>query len=53
MVKNLSFAKINSVYPLYPIIVKVNMYTEESDVNKYLSLVSESKDTPKNMKNGQ
>ena len=42
-VKNLSYAKINSVNPLYLIINKINRYIEESNGNKYLTLVSTDK----------
>ena len=44
---NLSYATANNVNPLYLIINKINGYTEESNGNKYLTLVStyESKDT--------
>ena len=42
-VKNLSYAKINSVNPLYLIINKINSYIEESNGNKYLTLVSTDK----------
>ena len=51
--KNLSYKKINSVNPLYLTINKVNGYIEESNENKYLTLVStdESKDTLKGIKN--
>ena len=53
MVKKLSYAEINSVYPLHTIIDKINRYIEESDINKYLTLVSnnEDKDTPKKYEN--
>ena len=39
-VKNLGYVKINSVYPLYLIIHKINGYTEEINGNKYLTLGS-------------
>ena len=42
-VKNLSYAKINSVNPLYLIINKINSYIEETNGNKYLTLVSTDK----------
>ena len=50
---NLSSATVNNVNPLYLIINKINGYIEESNGNKYLTLVStyESKDTWKSMKN--
>ena len=50
---NLSYATVNNVNPLYLIINKINGYIEESNGNKYLTLVStyESKDTWKSMKN--
>ena len=38
--KDLSYTKINSVSPLYLIIVKMNNYIEERNENKYLALVS-------------
>lgn len=38
-VKNLTYAKTNSLNPLYLIIDEVNGYIEESDGNKYLMLV--------------
>ena len=46
MLKYLSYAKINSVNPLYLIINKINGYNEGSNGNKYLRLVytDESKD---------
>ena len=46
MVKNLSYAKINGVNPLYCIINKINGLTEESNGNKYLEPIptDESKD---------
>ena len=39
MIKDRSYAKINSVNPLYFIINKINGYTEKSNGNKYLTLV--------------
>ena len=47
MLKYLSYAKTNSVNPLYLIIDKINGYIEGSNGNKYLRLVytDESKDT--------
>ena len=42
-IKNLSYAKINSVNPLYFIINKANGYIEKNDRNKYLTLVSTNK----------
>ena len=47
MIKSLSYAKINSVDPLYIVIDKLNGYIEENNKNKYLTLVptDESKDT--------
>ena len=52
-VKKLSYAKINIVNPLYLIIYKINGYIDESNGNKYLTLVptDESKKYCKNMKN--
>ena len=49
-VKNLTCAKANSVNPLYIIIDKTNRYIEESNQNKYSTLVPtyESKDPLKN-----
>ena len=41
--KNLSYVKIKSVSPLYNIIDIINVYTEESNRNKYLMLVSSDK----------
>ena len=38
-VKNLSCVKINSVNPLCLIIDKINGYIEESNGNRYLTLV--------------
>ena len=38
-VKNLRYVIINSVNPLYAIIDKINGYIEESNGNKYLTLV--------------
>ena len=38
-VKNLTYIKINSVYPLYLIIDKMNRYIAESNRSKYLALV--------------
>ena len=48
-VKNPSYVKINGVNLLYLIIHKTNGHTEESNENKYLSLVptDKSKDTLK------
>ena len=42
-VKDLSYLKINSVNPLYIIINKINKYIEESNGNKYLTLVATNK----------
>ena len=39
MIKDLSYIKIDSVNPLYLIIDKINGYIEESNGNKYLTLV--------------
>ena len=46
MVKNLTYAKANSLNPLYLIIDEVNGYIEESNGNKHLMLVltDENKD---------
>ena len=51
-VKHLSYAKINSVNPLYLIINKINGYIEERNGNKYLMLVptDKIKDTLKSIK---
>ena len=48
-VKDLSYATINSLNPLYLIINKINRYVEESNGKKYLTQVptDESKDTLK------
>ena len=47
--KNLSYVKINRVSPLYFIIDKVDGYIEESNVNKYSTLLftDKKKDTSK------
>ena len=52
MIKDSKYAEINSVNSLYFIFNKVNVYFEEINENKYLTLVSinESKEK-KNMKN--
>ena len=52
-IKDISYAKINSVNPLYLIIDKINEYIEKSTLNKYLTLVpnAESKDMLKKYKN--
>ena len=42
-IKNLSYVRINSVNPLYFIINKADGYFEESNGNKYLTLVSSEK----------
>ena len=42
-IKNLSYAKINNVNPLYFIIDKTERYIEESNGNLYLTLVSTDK----------
>ena len=49
MVENISNIKISSVNPLYLIFDKINGYTEESNGDKYLTLVTtdESKNTLK------
>ena len=39
-IRDLSFAKINIVNPLYLIMDKVNSYFEESNGNKYLTLIA-------------
>ena len=48
-IKNLSYVKINSVNPLYLIINEITGYIEESNGNKYLTLLSTdiNKDTLK------
>ena len=52
-IKDLSYVKFNSINPLYQIIDKINGYIEESNGNKYLTLVptNEIKDILKSMKN--
>ena len=52
-VKDLSYATINSVNPLHFGINLINGYIQQSNGNKYLTLVpsDESKDTQKGMKN--
>ena len=40
MVKDLSYATINKVNPLYLIVNKINGYMEKSNGNKYFTLVS-------------
>ena len=49
MVKNLDYLKISSVNPLYLIINKINRHIEESNGNRYLTLLltNESKGTLK------
>ena len=49
MVKNMRFAKINSINPLYLIIDEISGYIEESNGNKYLAILptDESKDNKK------
>ena len=49
MVKNFSYITINNGNLLHPIINKINGFSEESNKNKYLTLVptDESKDTLK------
>ena len=42
-VKNLSWLEINSGNPLYLIIGKINGYIEESNKNKFLTLVLTNK----------
>ena len=51
-IKNLSYVKINNVIPLYPIINKTSGYIEESNENKYMTLVPthERKEPLKSMK---
>ena len=39
MVKNMRFAKINSINPLYLIIDEISGYIEESNGNKYLAIL--------------
>ena len=41
-IKDSKYVKINSVYPLYFNVNKVNRYFEEINENKYLTLVSTS-----------
>ena len=50
--KNLHYTAINSVNALYHIINKINGYTEESNGNRYLTLIptDENKDTLKKYK---
>ena len=52
-VKDLSYAKINSINPLNLNIDRTNGYIEQCNGNKYLSLVptDESRDILKNVKN--
>ena len=52
-IKDLKYAKINNVNPLYLIFSKVNGYFEENNGNKYLTPVptNETKEKLKNMKN--
>ena len=38
--KTLNFVKMNSINPLYLIIKKIDRYIEDSNGNKYLTLVS-------------
>ena len=54
-IKDLKYAKLFSVNPLYLIFNKVNGYFEEINGNKYLTLVpiNESKEKTKNMKNSR
>ena len=42
-IKNLSYIKIITVNPLYLIVNEINGYTEESNGNKYFTLVSTDK----------
>ena len=46
-VKHLSYAKIESVNPLYFLIDKINGSNEESNRNKYLTLVTTDKSKDK------
>ena len=48
-VKNINYVKIDSINPLYLITNKINGYVEESNKNKYLTLVpnDDNKDTLK------
>ena len=52
-IKDLKYAKISSVNPLYLIINKVNKYFEGINKNKFLTLgpTNESQEKIKNMKN--
>ena len=40
MIKDLSYVKINNVDPLYLIIKKINEYIEQSNRNKYLTVIA-------------
>ena len=42
-VKNLRYIKVNNVNPLFLIIIKINVYIEESNGKKYLTLVPTDK----------
>ena len=42
-IQDLSYVKVNSVNLLYPLINKTNGYIEESNGNKYLTLVPTDK----------
>ena len=47
MIKDLKYAKINSVNPLYLIFSKVNGYFERINKNKYMNLVSTNESNEK------
>ena len=47
MIKDLKYAKINSVNPLYFIFSKVNGYFERINKNKYMNLVSTNESNEK------
>ena len=53
MIKDLKYVKRFSVNPLYLIFNKVNVYFQEINGNKYLTLAptNESKEKTKNVKN--
>ena len=50
-IKDLKYLKINSVNLLYLIINKLDIYFEEIDKNKYLTLVPTNESKEKNYKN--
>ena len=42
-IKNFSYVNVNSVNPLYIIVNKIDGYIEETNANKYITLVSTDK----------